>query len=193
MKILKLDPETLDVVDEYNTYAAAARSVNASSELIRMATKEIHSYKTAKGYRWFALDEKTGLNRYDALKNKEGSNLSLEEMRELLKKYNNCDGRRYVILKLDPETLDVVDTYNTYKEIVEIYGRSQAAFRFAARDVQRGDIVEGYRWFALDKGTGLNHYKYPEYEKVQPENGPYISLEELKEILIKIGEIKESI
>lgn len=69
VKILKLDLDTLEVVDTYNTYKDAAKSVNCTSELIRLATIGIHRYKTAKGYRWFALDEKTGLNRYDILKN----------------------------------------------------------------------------------------------------------------------------
>lgn len=52
------------------------------------------------------------------------------------------------------------------------------------------EVVDGYRWFALDKGTELNYYEYPIYEKEQPENGPYISLESLKDILLKRNLIK---
>ena len=84
MKIFKLDIKTLDILNRYNSYRDASESVGCSHNLIREACVGIHKGRNAKGYKWFAMDELTGLNHYDFRKNKDGTNLSLDNIKEIL-------------------------------------------------------------------------------------------------------------
>lgn len=86
MKVLKLDKDTLEIIDKYNTYREAGESVGCSPSAIRQATVWVHRGANVKNYKWFALDEKTNLNHHDIRVNDDGSKLSIEDVKRILGK-----------------------------------------------------------------------------------------------------------
>lgn len=64
MQILKLDYQTGEVLDSYKSVKEAAEKNDCSTSLIRNAC--IYTFKgtSGVGFRWFAMNEKTGLNYY---------------------------------------------------------------------------------------------------------------------------------
>lgn len=84
MRIFKLDAKTLHILNKYNSYREASERVGCSHNLIREACINVHRGRNAKGYKWFAMDEITGLNHYDLRKNEDGTNLSLDDIRKIL-------------------------------------------------------------------------------------------------------------
>ena len=89
MKVLKLDCNTLEILDFYKSLSEASRVVGCIPACIREACVWTHRGRRAKGFRWFAMDERTGLNHYDIRKNEKGENLSLEEVKEIIKYISN--------------------------------------------------------------------------------------------------------
>lgn len=126
MKILKLDCDTLKIIDTYKTMSEAGRDVGCSSTSIRQACVWAHRGRKAKGYRWFAVDEMTGLNYYDLAKNDEGKRLSLEEVKKRVIK-NKVDPKRTMGIRIDEEKLycngiEIISIVDVRVRVVDVNG-----------------------------------------------------------------------
>ncbi|MEG1494676.1 MAG: hypothetical protein RR406_00030 [Bacilli bacterium] len=134
MKILKLDNVTGEVLEKFNSQREAAENANCSLSLIRQAC--VWSFKgiTAKGYRYFALNEITGRNYYKLGKyfseEYEDENLTLEEVNEqVFKRRKEIEDRKQKYYNNKPKTMKLIcnkcgnicqlNQYKTIKSIKE--------------------------------------------------------------------------
>lgn len=88
MKVFKLDINTLDVIETYNNLSEAGRSVGTSGSRIRQACAFAHRGDTAKGYRWFAVNEYDNKSYYSYAKNSNNENITLYELKNILVEKN---------------------------------------------------------------------------------------------------------
>lgn len=126
MKVLKLNCDTLEIIDTYTSMSEAGRSVGCAPTAIREACVWTHKGRRAKGFRWFAMDERTGLNYYDLAKNDEGKRLSLEEVKRRVIK-NKVDPKRTVGIRIDEEKLycngiEIISIVDVRVRVVDVNG-----------------------------------------------------------------------
>ena len=175
MKILKLDCDTLKIIDTYKTMAEAGRDVGCSSTSIRQACVWAHRGRKAKGYRWFAVDEMTGLNYYNCARNEYGENLSLEEVRKRLikdKVVPERTGKIYIDEeKLYCNQVEIISMVDIKVRVVDVNGNTKEQIvkleLYDYQDIQKNtDIISdcvGRVEYSLDMtdyeiGRYLNGY-----------------------------------
>ena len=109
MRVFKLDLDTLEILDCYKSISQASREVGCSVSAIREACRKIHKGINSNGYKWFAMDESTGLSYYGLKRNNEGNNLSLDEIQEILSVEKN-EEYKIIIEKNIEDIMADIDT-----------------------------------------------------------------------------------
>lgn len=129
MKVLKLNCDTLEIIDTYTSMSEAGRSVGCAPTAIREACVWTHKGRRAKGFRWFAMDERTGLNYYDLAKNDEGKRLSLEEVkRRLIKDKVVPERTRKIFIdeeKLYCNQVEIISMVDIKVRVVDVNGNTK--------------------------------------------------------------------
>lgn len=97
MIILKIEDNTGNILQRYDSMKKASEDVGCSVSSIREACTKAHRGARTKGYRWIALNPDTNRNHYDYKTNANGECLSVNEINYLVSE------RRQVALRTRQE------------------------------------------------------------------------------------------
>ena len=112
----------------------------------------------------------------------DSDNLSVDSFDETMYMKKSMRGRGPKIQKYDPETFELIKTYDTVLDVVrELDGSSPSAIRSATKI---NNVYRGYRWFSIDRSTEEKKYEIPATVKIH---------EQRKELLAELNLDKNKI
>ena len=86
------------------------------------------------------------------------------------------------VLQLDNTSGEVLNEYPSLSSAADAVGCSSALIRGACVFPYKGHTAKGYRWVAINKETGKEHYGYGKHFSSTNEN---LTIEEINNIVIK--------